>query len=84
MSDFLKWLDEQTRAFPMHIEISYNRTNDWYIYIYKQGCASVYPNSRHVGEDAIICQVQHSDLELAFAKAQLEVKEWFLENCGGY
>lgn len=84
MSEFLKFLDEKVSSFPMHIEIGYNKTCDWCIYIYKKDCASNYPNSKHNGQDAIICDVQHCDIELAFAKAQCEVKEWFSENCGGY
>lgn len=84
MSEFLKFLDEKVQDFPMHIEIGYNKTCDWGIYIYKQGCADDYPNSKRNGKDAIICNVQECDIELAFAKAQVEVKEWLSDNFGGY
>lgn len=84
MTEFLKWLDETSKSFPMHISIGYNKTADWGIHIIKKGCASDYPNSEHYGEDAIICDVQSCDIELAFAEAQVQTKQWFLENCGGY
>jgi len=84
MEGFLKWLDKLTNDFPIHIEIGYNKITDWNIYIYKRGCASMYPDSRKDGEDAIMCGVQDCDIELAFAKAQCEVKEWLCEHNGGY
>lgn len=84
MNDFLKFLDEKISDFPMHIEIGYSKICDWRIYIYKKGCADDYPNSEKYGNDAIICNVQDGDMNLAFAKAQVKTKEWFLENCGGY
>lgn len=84
MNAFLKFLDEKSKDFLMHIEIGYNKTCDWNIYIYKKGCAEDYVKSPVSRKDAIICNVQSCDMELAFAKAQVAVKEWFLENCGGY
>lgn len=84
MNEFLKFLDEKVKDFPMHIEISYSKTCDWNIYIYKMGCAEDYLKSSANGQDAIICNVQSCDVELAFAEAQVAVKKWFLENCGGY
>lgn len=84
MNDFLKWLDKKRTQSAMHIEISYNKTCDWCIYIYKKGCAEDYPNSEHDKNDAIICNIQDCDINLAFAKAEIKTKEWFSENEGGY
>lgn len=84
MNEFLKFLDEKSKDFPMHIEIVYNKTCDWNIYIYKKGCAEDYFKSPASGQDVVICNVQSCDMELVFAEAQVAVKEWFLENCGGY
>lgn len=84
MNEFLKFLNEKVKDFPMHIEIFYNKGCDWNIYIYKRGCAEDYLKSPANGQDAIICAVQSSDMELAFAEAQVAVKKWFLENRGGY
>ena len=56
MYDFLKFIDEKRRVFPMHIEITYSKTCDWGIFIYKQGCAKDYPDSRKFGEDAIMVE----------------------------
>lgn len=44
----------------------------------------MYPDAVHSGNDVVIVQVQHSDMELAFAKAHVELKEWLLEHDGGY
>lgn len=84
MDDFLRFISEKVKYFPMHIEITYNKTCDWQIYVYKQGCAEDYPESESSGKDAIICSTQDGDIELAFAKAQCEVKEWLSANEGGY
>ena len=84
MNDFLKFLDKKLRDFPMHVDIGYNKTCDWSIYIYKKGCAKDYPDSRKNGEDGIIVYEQNSDMELCFAKANVALKKWLLENEGGY
>lgn len=84
MSEFLIFFDDKRKSFPMRLEIGYNKITDWVIYIYKKGCARDYPDSRSVCDDAVICQVQDCDMELAFAMAQVELKKWLLENEGGY
>lgn len=84
MQDFLKFLESQLLDFPMHVQIGYSKICDWSIRVYKKGCANDYPNSKRDGEDAIIVNVQDSDMELAFARAHIELKEWLSENCGGY
>lgn len=80
----MKFINKKLDNFPMHVSIGYNRTCDWGIYIYKKGCANDYPNSKRDGENAVIVDVQDCDMELAFARAHVELKEWLLENCGGY
>lgn len=84
MDDFLKFLNKKLKDFPMHVEITYNKICDWDIYIYKEGCARDYPNSEKYGEDAIVVNVQDGDMELCFAKAHVALKDWLLENEGGY
>ena len=84
MSDFMRFIQNLVGNFPLHIEIGYSKTTDWSIQIYKKGCAEDYPNSRKFQNDAIVCTVQSCDMELAFAKAHVEVKEWLSENMGGY
>ena len=77
MNEFLKFFDSKVHDYPMHLEIGYNKTCDWIIYIYKKGC----------GEDGkylIIVSVQNCDMELVFAMAHVKLKEWLLENEGGY
>ena len=77
MAEFLKFFDEIVKDNPMHLEIGYNKVTDWCIYIYKKGCGQ---NEK----DLVIVNVQDCDMELCFAKAQVQLKEWLLENNGGY
>ena len=84
MTEFLKFFDELVKSFPLHLDISYNKTCDWVISIYKKGCAADYPNSPHNGEDAILVNVQDCDMELCFAMAHVQLKEWLSDRRGGY
>lgn len=77
MSDFLKFFDDKTHNYPMHLEIYYSKIMDWCINIYKKGCGEN-------GEDLRICDVQSCDMELCFAKAHVALKEWLSEHEGGY
>jgi len=61
----------------MHLEIYYSKIMDWCITIYKKCCGKN-------GEDLQIVSVQSCDVEYAFAKAQVELKNWLMKNDGGY
>jgi len=84
MEGFIKFINALIGRFPLHVEIGYNKTCDWNIYIYKKGCAMDYSNSECDGDNAVLCNIQDCDVELAFAKAQCEVKKWLREHEGGY
>ena len=85
MSAFLKFIDNLCHRFPVHVEITYNKTCDWCIYVYKRGCAEDYPGSWNEGHgNAILCYEQDCDMELCFAKAHVAVKKWLCEHEGGY
>ena len=84
MSDFLLFIDDLRRRFPVHVEIYYSKIMDWCITVQKKGCADQYPKSVRIKEDAVLCAVQNSDIALAFAQAHVAVKEWLMENEGGY
>ena len=84
MSDFLRFVDDLRKRFPIHVEIYYSKIMDWCIRITKVGCASDCPESPHDGNDAVLCNVQDLDMELAFAKAHVELKEWLSDYDGGY
>ena len=84
MSDFLRFVDDLRRRFPVHVEIYYSKIMDWCIRITKVGCASDYPKSPHDGDDVILCDVQDLDMELAFAKAHVALKQWLSDFDGGY
>lgn len=61
----------------MHLEIYFSKTMNWCICIYRQFCGES-------GEDLTLVDVTSCDMEFAFAKAQVQLKNWFLENEGGY
>ena len=84
MTDFLLFINDLKGRFPVHVDIYYSKILDWCIRVEKVGCASDYPDSPHRGDDAILCDVQSIDMELAFAKAHVAVKEWLSEYDGGY
>ena len=84
MDDFLRFFDEKAQDYPMHLDIHYSKITDWVISVYKKGCATEYPDSHHIGEDAIIVSEQDCDVELAFARAQVALKDWLSEFEGGY
>jgi hypothetical protein len=77
MGEFLKFFNEKVKDYPMHLEIYYSRIMDWCINIWKSG-------SGKNGGDLMIANAQSRDMELCFAKAQVKLKEWLLENQGGY
>lgn len=77
MDDFLIFFNSIVHDYPMHLEIYYSKIMDWCIHIYKKGCGEN-------GKDLEILSVQSCDMQLAFAKAQVELKEWLSENNGGY
>lgn len=77
MDDFLKFFDEKVKYYPMHLEIYYSKIMDWCIKVYKKGCGEN-------NTDLEILNVQSCDVELVFAKAQVELKKWLSKNEGGY
>lgn len=83
MSDFLRFVDELHRRFPIHMQIYLSKIMDWCITITKKGCADDYPKSRRDGNDAVLCQVQDSSMEICFAKAYVALTDWLDENNGG-
>ena len=84
MNEFLKFFDDKTKDFLMHLEIACSKICDWNISIYKKGCADDYPKSMCNGEDVIIVNESDCDMALCFARAHVELKEWLSEFNGGY
>ena len=84
MIEFLLFMNKLKETFPFHLEITYNKTCDWQIYVFKKGCSDDYPEAKNVDGNVIICDVQDGDMEMCFAKAQISVKEWLLEFENGY
>ena len=72
-ADFLKLAQQHT----MHLELFYSKTVDWCLHIYKRGCGKN-------GEDLEICKEQSCDLSYLLAKGEVVIKDWLIENNGGY
>lgn len=77
MQDFLEFFDEMADGYPMHLEVYYSKMLDWCIRVYKKGCGDN-------GADLSIVEVQDCDMYLAFARAQVQLKEWLREYERGY
>ena len=74
MSEFLCFINELRGRKRIWLEIAYSSVVDWNI--------SVHLIAEN--EKKCVVNVQHCDMEYAFAKAHTELKEWLLENEGGY
>lgn len=75
MNEFIKFFDDICRIKGhkcWRLEIYYSDIMDW--------CISI----TNRDTEKRIVDVQDCDVELAFAKAQVQLKEWLLENEGGY
>lgn len=85
MNEFLKFFDSIVYDFPMHLEIYYSKRLDWCITVYKQDCAKLYPQCKTINKnDVLIVNTQDIDIELCFAKAHVQIKEWLSKYNGGY
>lgn len=76
MHDFLKFYDGIKHGKGWALNIYHSSITDW--------CIRVEYKTTHPKYGETIIHVQCSDMELAFAKAQVALKEWLLENDGGY
>ena len=84
MIEFLKFVDDLKDRFPVHVEIYYSKIMDWRISITKVNCADDYPGCIREGNDAVLVDVFDIDMELAFARAHVELKDWLCKFNGGY
>lgn len=71
MDEFLNFFEQKAKYKPMHLEITYNKSTNWSIFV-------VY------GLDAVMVDVSDCDMSLAFAKAHVALKEWLIANERGY
>lgn len=82
MDDFLRFFREITKNYPLRLEIYYSKVMDWCISIYKKEWNNISVDNYETETEIIA--VQTCDMELAFALAQVKLKEWMLEHEGGY
>lgn len=75
MNEFLIFFKRIRDTYGFCLEIYNSSIIDWHIRVgYKVT----------VGNNDTVIEVQHCDMEYAFAKAHVELKEWLSENKGGY
>lgn len=73
----INWLAEIVKVHKFHIEFYYSSITDWCLIITRKGCDVD-------GSDLIVFDGQDCDLSLLLAKAEVAVKEYCLEELGGY
>lgn len=71
-----EWL-QLVQSHTMHFDLYYSKTMDWYLRVWKKGCGEN-------GEDLVIIDEQNTDLSFLLATGEYELKNWLLENNGGY
>ena len=76
MEAFLKFFDSIADQNEFNLEIYYSSIVDW--------CITVGYKSTSKNHGVKVISVQECDPELAFAKAQVQLKEWISTNKGGY
>ena len=77
MNEFLQFFDKVKYNYPMHMEIYYSSMLDWCITIWT-GRSSSFANRKK------IVNIQNCDMEYAFAKAHVDLKDYLSEHEGGY
>lgn len=77
-NEFFRFFDSMIdRGYFMHLEIGYNKTADYCIHVYRKGMGES-------GKDLEMVSIQDIDVNMAFARAYVALKEWLLKNNGGY
>lgn len=76
METFLRFYESIRDTYGFNLEIYNSSITNW--------CITVgYKITMGKGEEVVI-EIQDSDVDFAFAKAQVALKEWLLKNNGGY
>ena len=73
----INWLAEIVKVHKFHIEFYYSSITDWCLTITRKGCAKD-------GGDVVVFDDECYDLSLLLSKAEVAVKEYCLEELGGY
>lgn len=85
MNDFLKFFAEKVKSFPMRLEITnYQKDNFYSILVWTENHGGKYSDEIADGDDIVMCNVLDRDMEMAFAKAHVELKTWLRAFDGGY
>lgn len=74
--EFLKWVEDVAYRYGLNISVYYSSITDWCITI------GFKATNLRCGEKVV--NVEDCDLSLAFAKTEVELKEWLLKEKGGY
>jgi hypothetical protein len=77
MNEFFRFFEEIRHKSAMHLEIYFSKITSWNINVYKKGCADD-------GGDLNVVHIWDTDMNVAFAKAYISLRDWLLDNEGGY
>lgn len=75
MKEFVRFYKKKNRG-DWTLDIYHSSIMDW--------CITVGYKTTNEKNGQIIINIQDCDVDLAFAKAQVALKEWLLEHQGGY
>lgn len=73
----INWLKKIVKVHKFHIEFYYSSITDWCLTITRKGCDKD-------GGDVVVFEDECHDLSLLLSKAEVAVKEYCLEELGGY
>lgn len=76
VEEFLRFYNSKSYDRGWKLEVYHSSIMDW--------CITVGYKTTHSKHGEKIIHVQHCDIDYAFAKAQVEIKEWLSDNEGGY
>ena len=77
MNEFLRFFDEIIHRYPMHMVLSYSKTTDWLLHVWREG-------TDDNGKNEDVLWEQDCDLDYVLARAQVDLKDWLTRNMGGY
>ena len=76
MENRLEFFENQCHNYGLTFELYYSSILDW--------CLTIGYKATHPKHEEVLFDTQHCDISLVLARAEVFLKEWLLENKGGY
>lgn len=80
MKVFIDYFEKKNKEFPMSLNIAYDNDCGWIIYVFKEDCGLIFPESSYNKNDAVIALIKDSDLGIGLSKTLVEMENWFDRN----